>query len=82
MFQLMINCLTFKLEKKNNFARVITRCNARYILFFHVTCSLMKTRNIEIHFMANSKEEKVNSPVSGEIWSLSDNCLKSSPERF
>lgn len=80
MFQLIINCLTFKLEKKNNFARVITRCNACYILSFHVTCSPVKFRNTEINFMTNSKEEKGNSPVSGETGSLSDNCLKSSPE--
>lgn len=79
MFQLMINSLTCKLERKNNFTRVITRCNACYILSFHVTC-LMKIRNVEIHFMANSKEEKGNSPVSEEMWSLTENCLKSSPE--
>lgn len=38
----------FKLEKKNNFVRVMDAC---CILSFPVTCSLMKIRNIEILFM-------------------------------
>lgn len=42
----------------------------------------MKIRNVETQLVTNSKEEKGNSSVSGEIQDLSDNWLKSNPEWF